>query len=676
MRLILLILLIFTFTCSGSSIESQIVVDNNESVLSNEEKAGGLEHNLSSPVYEYKPKIEDLCEALMGYVGEYLDNPVATLGSLNRSFRGTFKGENSLKYYVKKRFNIPELESIDQNEPELAGILNLVWCRYDEYFIFLYLMKEMARENCPYKVLFRPLIGYLARTFKELNDHQREQYTNHLASKCIISFDVYLADLCAKNGHYDLAFEFLKNHPRSITFCFAKVGDRVDLFSFYKLNPSFGIHYERVLVRYELANIDNNELHYLKIAFHWIGECIIYDAPEEFYRELLDLRPRLLKTLIESDWFLSSNVPEHEYPRIHSQIRNLVEIYLEPRLSPSDYNFCNLINDIRFASESSVDMNTRKFEQVRSVIVSKAALFANNRDLFLEINEKYNPYEYPSYKRYKIISEVVKLIYNDESNSNRNKLKVIFEFIVSNIDHFSTNYYFYFIMKYYAVNHLRIEGDQIVFEFVAFDDLISLGFPPVINAKMKDQINAQWFIDTIFSHIKVVNEDTLLSFLHDYMNSFLFKKSHSASFEVLELISRSPRLLELVKKIELQFWFYVKPETFTKHLDLTNFDDMAGIIERFHFFPKNLVELRTKDHFRRAESVQKKTVAEYFLEHELSIMKNGRLMDEVDYFDWRWAFAYWIKSSEKERIREIQSPKLIEMLKLEYPVEMKTFLDG
>jgi len=43
-------------------------------------------------------------------------------------------------------------------------------------------------------------------------------------------------------------------------------------------------------------------------------------------------------------------------------------------------------------------------------------------------------------------------------------------------------------------------------------------------------------------------------------------------------------------------------------------------------------------------------------------------MTECDYFRWRTVFSYWIKDSDqKERIREISSPAIIKMLRLEFP---------
>lgn len=681
----LLLLFIFIFCLALSYSASSYF---NESSRSSEDKVADADVEVedlqidlkpSASVSKFKASLYDLCEPLLGYIGEYLDNPVATLGSLNHSFRRIFKGDYSLKYYVKKCFNIPEITNVLHNEPELSGILNLYRRQYDQYLIFLYLMEEIAHEKRPYKVIFRHLISYLARIFKELKDNEREKYQLYLDNNNISCSDVLLSDICAKNGQYDMAFEFLKNNPRSVSFCFSKVENREDLFNFFKLNPHFGIKYIRSLIDYDIFSIYNNEVHYIKVAYKWIGECIIHDAPEEFYKELLDLRPLLLNNLIESDWFLSSEVPQADHPRINTQIKRLANFYLESRIGSGDFNFVNLINDIRFgAVEDSEVLNSLHFEEVRFVIISKAALFGNKMVLFHEIYKNYNYIESLHNPMSVIVKEIVKMLYLEDINYHKSKLRVIFEFIASHTEPFATYWYLYFIMRFYAINHMKFDENKrrVILEFVALDDLLSLGFPPIISIKIEDEHVWNWFIDTIFSHMKVVSEETVISFLSDYKTSELFKSKNAGSFELIELVSKSSKLFEIIKSVGMKFLFNPKSENFIKYLDLTNFEDLTGIIERFNILPRELIKLKGREHFRKVEMVQKITVAEYFLEHESRMKNNGRELNEINYFDWRLAFDYWIKvkGDQMERIKEIQSPLIIEMLKLDFPNEMRRIL--
>lgn len=87
--------------------------------------------------------------------------------------------------------------------------------------------------------------------------------------------------------------------------------------------------------------------------------------------------------------------------------------------------------------------------------------------------------------------------------------------------------------------------------------------------------------------------------------------------------------------------------------------------------PKKVTELKTKEHFKRLEIIQKKTVASYFLEYENSQPMN---LNEFDYFEWRRAFAFWIKGDQKQRIREINSFAIINMLRREFPEDMQLIL--
>jgi hypothetical protein len=85
------------------------------------------------------------------------------------------------------------------------------------------------------------------------------------------------------------------------------------------------------------------------------------------------------------------------------------------------------------------------------------------------------------------------------------------------------------------------------------------------------------------------------------------------------------------------------------------------------------------------EIIQKATVSESFLQWESLFNRNSRNPmflsnfeeedEKVKYLEWRSVFAYWIKGSEKDRIKEIKNRKFIEMLKLDFLDETRELLN-
>ena len=120
---------------------------------------------------QMKPDINNILYDLLFHIGSFLNNPYNSLGSLNRRFHDAFH-QNFLT-----RFNIPELRGVEKCEQELGGIFKLAWCRSDPFLLFGCLMEDISSEKKPYKVFFRPLILYLARTFKELTKEHRDNLT-------------------------------------------------------------------------------------------------------------------------------------------------------------------------------------------------------------------------------------------------------------------------------------------------------------------------------------------------------------------------------------------------------------------------------------------------------------------------------------------------------------------
>ena len=65
---------------------------------------------------------------------------------------------------------------------------------------------------------------------------------------------------------------------------------------------------------------------------------------------------------------------------------------------------------------------------------------------------------------------------------------------------------------------MKIEYNCTYFEFVALDNLLALGFPPIINTKLEGENG--WFSISLFRHMKVLDENNFAYFLSSYEEYF------------------------------------------------------------------------------------------------------------------------------------------------------------
>lgn len=629
--------------------------------------------------FHKRANIDSIPNDLLIHIGSFLNNPFISLGRLNRRFFDMFHQKFILKHIVMARFNIPELEDVDGNEPELAGIFNLAWCRNDPFLIFGSLMEDISSEKRPYKVIFRSLILYLARIFKEeLTIKHRDNLAAYFRVHFDCSFESHLANLCAKNGHYDLIFEFVRDIPEELIKCIVQIKNRQHLMEFFKSNPHLAIQYGSTLIRIgaggagRMTEDDFPVINNLK----WIANCILYDAPEEFYTEILISSPVLLKRLIYDLIDSFRDAPESEYPRIQIQMIKLLNDHLRSFLSSRDFEFYGFIIDIRFGPESIQQLLDHPliYDENELLYIIKLAIMANKRDIFGKYYTKYNTYNGSNSQSYKIMESFLKMIRFEQKKN----FKLIFEVIASDIEAlFCSSDYLIFIMNFYAINGFKIEGDQFIFEFVALEDLLVLGFPPEIHAKLNKKCGINSFIDKVFSYMKVVNEETVSSFIADlYMKFPIVKRGggQCASFELIELISNSPNLLKQLIDSDIKFYFILHSENFSKYFDLPNFEGTSQIISLNYFIAKIISEMKSEDHLKKlGKLLKKQTGYDHFLSLESKRRGFGAVMTECEYFKWRLFLAYWIKSDQKERIGEITSPAIIKLLKLDFPTELSKY---
>jgi hypothetical protein len=601
----------------------------------------------------------------------------------------------TLKQTVESIFHISGLENVADNEPELAGIKSLAWTAHDPFLLFTALMEEVAFEKKPYKVLSRPLIIHLFHTFRAFSIQDKEKYLNYLKDRksrefLIVSVEKHLAAICGKHGHFDLLFDLFKEEKAEIARAYLRTEKRKEFFDFIRNNG----HYLSQFLDALISRVNNGCESCFENRFGmWIAQCIINDMPEEYYISLFSTENTVavFKSMIEF-LILSTNVPETEYSRIHYQVSRIVRIYSAELTGPRMLEFLEIINNIRFGHFDSAELtdlrileyfktiNNIRFcfdwkvlheNRTKNFQLAKAALLANKKDLFRSICSIFNlrsllggdidafakfedDFSLENYqvKHYKIIFEMIQENHPENVNESNERLLS-------------------FIMKFYAVKFLKLNAPGVVtFEFEVSEKLLDFGFPPVLHISQNcDKVKR--FIKGIFSRSKVLNESTLTSFIPDlveYSSNTSIPAMFGASGQFIEYISKLPNILELLidKKIKLSINFSVT--NIENYFNLLNFELTKQILAGWTYFNLyHLSKLKTKEHLEKFEVIQGEEVSSYFLRWEGCPLVWGKFL----YFEWRPFFAYWIKGSDKERIKEIKTPEIIEMLKLDFPDEAK-----
>jgi hypothetical protein len=596
-----------------------------------------------------------------------------------------------LKAMVYLIFDISGPGSISDNEPELQNIMRLSWISRDYFLCFTALMEEVVSEKKSYNVLFRPLILHLLGTFRALGHQQQQRYSQYFYNRFRTYVERYLASLCAKKGHFDLVFEIaiarndaqvLKELVSSLSF-----ENREDLIELFRAKPEYANQCLNALLAYGDKYTSGS----------WISECIINDLPLSYFEKLFIGDHEVFESMTNY-LFFSVNVPEFEYGRIHNQVSMIFDIYSGemPMIA-----VLRMINDIRFGLFDLNDFQAVNLDFIKDnnqfLQIAKAALLANKRDLFLDIYAKYKPI-------LGYMSEIVDF-WNLNFNSLQAKsFKIIFDMIQANSHHnfqmiqldsaaileiiqtdpdfipnsiqpdpnniFESSYSLLsFVTKFYAVKSLKLEGNLVTLKFVVSENLLEFGFPSDLEI-VKPLDHVYNFIDVILTFTAVFNESTIVSFIPDlmeyYENISRPKKYFSASIELIEFISNSTNLLQLILENGIKFY---------ANLNLERYFNMPNQ-EIFQYYKSycELPKMKTKDHIEKMELSQGVSVDEIYREREGFIFDFGEINRgnaKLMYFEWRTVFDYWLNHRAGNGMRQIRIPEFIEMLKLDFPNKTK-----
>lgn len=645
-------------SCSGSEVEDSTT-------------------NVSSPRPANRLGIEDISLDMLRHVKDFLDTrDQINLKNVNRFTRESLP----LKKLVEQTFNISGLEGIDDNEPELAGVMRMAWTSHDPFLSFAALMEDVAVGKKSYNVLFRPLILHLIQSFRELNPTQKQDYQVNFEFRFEISVERYLADICAMRGYYDLVFEIGKDNVQALRDFVLNFENREELMEIFRANPHYADQYVDTLLSCVRDGMDRMIVDEFG---RWMADCIINELPQNYYERLISLDLIFLEIAI-SNLCISVNVPESEYSRIHAQITQLYQNFSGEQEEVSlEFDILLMISDVRFGSFELDDFRRIRYRSLNSEIqrlLTKAALLANKKDIFFESYDFYKSLNYGS-----SMDSIV-----DFQDLNVNSLqakcfKMVFEMIQWRPLIFrNESKLFEFISEFYTIRHLEMERDSeiVTFEFVLSEKLLEFDFPPVLRIE-KQKSRVSEFIGHVLRYMKVVDEEANTAFSRDLANYYnilsITQKVFLESHKLVEFISKYPNLLAfmLEKGIKLEVVEYIQGNL-KNYLNLPNFALINQLVQFFSSSnERNLTYLKTDEHLEKMEGIKNDTVCQLFLKWESNLERDelvaqrGINLVKLLYFEWRMIFAYWIKRYDGDGMQLIRTPEFIEMLKLDFSYETK-----
>jgi hypothetical protein len=637
---------------------------------SNSESKSSSEHSVPSNMNSsFNMLPSDMIRYIAGFIDARDLIKWRNVNVLNRS-------SLTLKWLVEQTFSIFGLENVADDEPELAGMMRLAWISHDHFILFTALMEEVVGGKKPYRVLFHPLILHLIRTFRQLGPQEMKSYRKRISVRLAISVEIYLANICATKGHFDLVFEIYRDFARVLKNFVTRFENREELMAIFKADPQLARQYLDILLADSNNNIDIVSIK--RPVSLWISECILNDLSMGYYEQLFNDNPELLESLVNY-LFLSTNVPESEYARIYYQISYIFDMYSGELANTPKFAVLRMINDIRFGSfglNDFIHVDFGSIDKNLQLVLTKVALLANKMELFNDIFRKYK-----SILGEKVVDKILRFYDLNASDHQAKSFSIIFFWIVSGSETFaSCSYLLTFVNKFYAVRHLKLENDMVTFEFSASEHLSSILFPPVLRISISSELNfAQAFIENSLKNMKVFNENTMTTFIYDLIEYYKIRskpqKGNLASYEVFKMISKLPDLLRHMKENGMELKLSKDAEILGKYFDLDNFDSTHELIAWSELDPWKLTNLKTQDHLAKMEIIHNKNVGESFLEWDcfslLIKYLSGQGHASIMYFEWRSVFAYWLGRYAGNGMRQIRTPEFIEMLKLDFPNETK-----
>ena len=597
--------------------------------------------------------IDECCTNIQGLIGSYLVNPVGTMGSLNNNYRLIFTNEYPAKHYINERFDIPELAEVADSQFDLQNLLILTNYSNDKFIWFQALVEHVLYEKQNYDSIYRPMIRYLRRIFKELSEDQQNEFETIINKP----FEYFLACSCGDKDHYDLVFEILIDKPLELTRWFLRRDKPEKVFAYLKANPDLVESIKSFLISNNAGNDDDESIGnsaYNKVR--WLVGCILYDTSEHFYSNLLTNEPGLLQRLENID-IISLKVPDSELPRVYAQFKKIFQDYVWSNVDQNDQDVVrfaylyNLIIDIRYGPEAP-EFDFSHFDSDNLQYFAKVALLGNKKELFARIVN--SP---------RIDMNFEKLIQNFAISFGKPEdSKFIFDVYeasngsIKELFHRNENF-FKLAINYYAVKHLRIENERVIGEFVATEKLSALGFPFELYLNCENSLMLSNELKKVLQKSNFLSEEIFMNFLFDYENLFIEEKKFKTSYSFIEFVSKSSAIMNKFIDLGIKLIPHFNLSSVLNCINSSNSNELKQFLE-IEYDEQDLTALKSKEQLKKYEEITGTTVADCFLSpREWSVSK---------FFKWRFVIKYWIKSEHKKRIKEITNPFVLELLKLEF----------
>ena len=170
-----------------------------------------------------------------------------------------------------------------------------------------------------------------------------------------------------------LAVEFTKNNlDNFLMLYYSNDYNRTKLFKVLK-DPSI---FETIK---QYLNVDFRGIS----EFYWVFDCILYDAPDNFYMDYLNEYPNIILNFRNYN-LASLKVSSDEYPRIYNLLKRLLFEYFWSQVDQNDernieiHNEKNLLFDILFGPQDiEIDINLISSDIAYYFV--KIALIANKQ---------------------------------------------------------------------------------------------------------------------------------------------------------------------------------------------------------------------------------------------------------------------------------------------------------
>ena len=558
----------------------------------------------------------------------------------------------NISCYLKKSLDI------EKNDPILRTILNISWFSRNDFHLYLALSNNFRPF---FDQLPRPFILYLARISARIDNKDQEiAFNSHIYSHRFMTA-MYFTEKC----QFDLAFEFLKDYPYAITKWYSILENRAEFFEALKADPSF----VEVIKNALKSNFTFNTV-------RWLTDCIVYDAPDNFYLDFFDERPRVLESLDE--FLIQSDIESKEYPRIYKKLKWLNSEYFLSRFNQQDENniktniYNNLFYDICFGTEDvEIDLAS-SLKSSEIYFLTKSAFHFKKEPLFSKMLDKYKV-ELAEYIHEILILE--EEYYSIKSAADLEFILIILEVAEESVREviIKSDIFLGIIQTHYLTKSISYHENQYKFEFINPKAISEAKYINANTVKLEiSSPNDLGFMSFYtWANMKTFNEELFVNFLSDFEKLPLKKKSFKISIEFFKFITEASYLTDSIIKMGIKFSFEKDTEAIDEILKFPNLEVLKQILD-INWIEKHFKPLKTKSEYEKFEEITGKSVVDHFFREVNS--KSSSLNDN-DYFKWRSLFIYWINGSEKMKIKGITSPAILNLLKLEFEKEMNEILN-